>query len=241
MALDFLKTDKTIAAAKDTLGGGSFVWDTGLYPVVIDSIYMDQSSGGAHNVNLVFKTADGKSLNQTIYITSGTAKGCLNYYMDKQGEKQYLPGFNTVNDLALVTTGKDISELEPEEKLVEVYNVELKKKVPTLKPVFMDMIGQELQIGVTKIKEFKNIKDESTGKWVPGTEIKELNEVTKVFAEDARTVTEIRAEEPTAIFAPKWSERNNAEFIKDKTKGAKSAPAGGAASSAAPTKSLFAK
>ncbi len=234
-ALDFLKTDSSIKDATDSLGG--FTWDTGLYTVVIDSVYLDQSAGGAHNVNFTFKTAEGKTLSDTIYITSGTAKGVLNYYVDKQGQKQYLPGFTTANDISLVAGEKELSALEPEEKIVEVYNSELKKKVPTAKLVPMELIGKTLQIGIVKVKEFKNIKDAS-GKYVPGTEIREFNEINKVFADDGRTIVEAKAG-AEAEFITKWVTKNPSDFIKDKTGGAKSTPAAGA--DVAPTKSLFKK
>lgn len=234
-ALDFLKTDKTILEATDSLGG--FTWETGLYTVVIDSVYMDQSKGGAHNLNFTFKTADGKTLSDTIYITSGTAKGVLNYYIDKKGQKQYLPGFTVANDISLVAGEKELSELLPEEKIVEVYNAELKKKVPTAKLVPMELIGKTLQIGIVKVKEFKNVKDAS-GNYVPGTEIREFNEINKVFADDGRTIVEAKAGSE-AEFITKWVAKNPSTFIKDKTGGAK-APAAGAASGAT-TKSLFNK
>jgi len=224
---------------KDTLGGG-FTWDTGLYSVVIDSAYLDMSKGGAANITFGFKTAEGKALSQTIYVSSGTAKGQLNYYIDKKdGSKQYLPGFVTADDIALVTCGVNIGDIEQEEKMVEVYNVELKKKAPTTKPVFMELIGKELQIGIVKLREFKNVLNDVTGKYEPGTEIKELNEIGKIFAEDGRTVVEMRADEEAA-FVTKWAESHPADYVKDKTKTKAKAGAPGADASK-PKKSLFNK
>ncbi len=237
--MGFLDKDNTVAeVTKDTLGGG-FTWDTGLYSVVIDSAYLDMSKGGAANVVIGFKTAEGKSLNQTIYVSSGTAKGQKNYYLDKQGAKQYLPGFTTMDDIALVTTGTGIGEVEQEDKMVEVYNYELGKKAPTTKSVFMGLIGQELTLGVQKVREFKNVKNEATGVYEPGDEIKEFNEIAKIFSEDGKTVVEMRAGSD-ALFVDKWAEKNPADYVKDKTKGKGGAkkPAGAAATA---TKSLFNK
>ena len=204
---------------------------------------MDQSSGGAHNINFVFKTSDGKTLNDTIYITSGTAKGTLNYYVDRSGAKQYLPGFTTANDIALATAGVDIAELEPENKIVDVYNAELRKKAPTEKPMLMEMIGKPFKLGIHKVKEYKNVKTDSG--YQPSDQVREYNEINKVFGESGHTVVEARAG-VDADFINKWESKNGSEFVKDKTKNVTpvvvgGAAGGGAPAGAAPAKSLFAK
>jgi len=106
--LNNLKTDSSIEEEKDVLGGRT-VFPTGLYTMVIDMAYLDTSKGGAVNLNLTFKDASGRSFNQTLYLTSGTAKGGLNYYTAKDGTKRYLPGFNQANAICRLTTGKEIS------------------------------------------------------------------------------------------------------------------------------------
>jgi len=223
--MDLFKKDASIETEKDTLGGGGFVWDTGLYDVAIDSVYMDQSKGGAYSLNFVFKTADGRELRNTQYVTSGAAKGTRNYY-EKDGKKHYLPGFTAANDIAVAATGKELSALEREDKIVEIYDFDLKKKVPTTKPVFMEMIGKTFKLGVQKVKEYKNVKN-GAGDYVPGNEIKEFNEVAKSFNNDGLTSVEAKAGATEPEFVNKWLERNGADFIKDKTKGVTPAAGGG--------------
>lgn len=233
---NFLNKQKDVAeVTKDTLGGG-FTWDTGLYSVVIDSAYLDMSKGGAANITFGFKTAEGKALSQTIYVSSGTAKGQNNYYVDKQGEKQYLPGFTIADDIATLTTGDGIGTVEQEDKMVEVYNAELGKKAPTTKPVFMDLIGKEVVLGIVKIKEFKNVKNDMTGAYEPGTEVREFNEIAKVFSETGHTVVETKSD-AKAAFVNIWAEKNPASYVRDKTKGKGGAPK--AAADTKPKKSLF--
>jgi len=224
--MDLFKKDASIEQEKDTLGGGGFVWDTGLYDVVIDSVYMDQSKGGAYSLNFVFKTAEGKELRNTQYVTSGAAKGTRNYY-EKDGKKHYLPGFTAANDIAVAATGKELSALEMEDKIVEIYDFDLKKKVPTTKPVFMEMIGKTFKLGVQKVKEYKNIKNDA-GAYVPGPDIKEFNEVAKSFNTDGLTSVEAKAGITEPAFVSKWLERNGADFVKDKTKGVTPTAGGGA-------------
>jgi len=217
MNMNLFKTDTSIEEEKDTLGGGGFVWDTGTYDVVIDSVYMDQSRGGAYNLNFVFKTADGRTLNQTLYVSSGTAKGTRNYY-EKDGKKKYLPGFTAANEIAIVATGKEFYQLESEDKIVEIYDYELKKKVPTTKPVFMELIGKTFKVGVQKIKEYKNVKNDA-GDYVPSSDIKEYNEVSKSFTTEGLTAVELKAGTTEPDFFNKWIKRNPSDFVKDKTKG----------------------
>jgi len=206
---------KGIEETADILGGSS-TWDTGVYEVIVEGAYLDQSPGGAYNMNFTFKTIDGNTLSNTQYVTSGTAKGGRNYY-ERDGKKYNLPGFIVADDVCFAATGKSLDELTPEDKVVEVYDFTAKKKLPATKKVFMDMIGKPVMIGVQKVKEFKNVKNDA-GEYVPGDEVKIFNEVVKVFGVNRHTSVEARAGKD-AEFIDKWIERNPSDYIKDKTKG----------------------
>ena len=82
--LEKLKTSAAIAGETNTLGGGGGILESGAYEMTVETAYFDTSSGGATSLNLVFKSNDGQTLRQTIYVTSGTAKGGLNTYVDKR-------------------------------------------------------------------------------------------------------------------------------------------------------------
>lgn len=233
--LPSFKTQSDVTAPVDTIGGGS-VLETGVYPFAIDMAYLDSSKGGAYNLNLTFKSADGKTLRQQVYVTSGTDKGQLTYYIDKNdGSKKYLPGFNIANALAVLTTGKEFGDLSPEDKMVNIRNFELKKDVPTSKPVYTDLIGQTVLLGVTKQIVPKNVK-QADGSYVAGTETRTENEIAHVFhADSGQTLNEFLAG-GEAEFIAKWVEANNGK-TRDKTKKAGGTATAGAP--AAPAKSLF--
>ena len=237
MASIFKKVEG-IEEEKDVLGGSKFgVWNTGIYDVVIDSVYLDEAKSGAYSMNFTFKTEDGKELSETLYVTSGKEKGQLNYFVDKDGKKRYLPGYAIANAIAFVATGKELADLEPEKKIVEVYNYDLKKKVPTEKFVYMDLIGKPLKLGVIKVKEFKRVKDAS-GQYVDSDETKERNEINKIFSKDGLTITEIKAGKTEPGFLIEWKDRYKEDYVKDKTKGkTPTATTGGTTGSSAP--SLF--
>lgn len=229
--------DSSIASEKDSLGG-SRALASGAYDFVIKLAYVITAKSEAMGVVLELETANGEKLKHTEYVTSGKEKGCKNYY-EKNGEKHYLPGFNNINAVCLLTVGKELKEMEHEEKQVPIYNAEAKAERPTKVPVLVDLIGQKITFGVLKEINNKTKYNETTRTRdiVEGTV--EQNVVDKVFrTSDRKTVAEIRAKEPEAVFYPAWVEKNTG---KDRNR-VKDVPAGGSGTAGAPkkpTNSLF--
>lgn len=239
-----LTTDDTIADEKDSLGGGGPL-ESGLYNAKITLAYVTTSQGGAVGLVVHMKTAAGRDIRQTLWMTSGTAKGAKNYYTDKQGNKQYLPGFLHANSLALLTVGKEISELESEQKVVKLYSSEAKAEVPTKVDVLTELLDQEIIVGLIKQKVDKTTKN-GDGVYVPTGETRDENEIDKVFrASDRKTTAEIRAQEEEAKFADAWAAKWTG-VTRDRSKGASGTagapgkPAAAAAGTKKPTTSLFA-
>ena len=50
-----------IKMKETSLGGGSFLWDSGVYKTIVDMAYFDQSKGGAHSLNVTLLNEDGKT------------------------------------------------------------------------------------------------------------------------------------------------------------------------------------
>lgn len=239
-----LATDSTIAEEKDSVGSGGPL-ESGLYKATVALAYITKSAGGAMGLVLNLKTEANKEIRQTLWMTSGTAKGCKNYY-EKDGEKHYLPGFNHANSLALLAAGKEISQMETETKVVNVYSAEAKSEVPTKVEMLMDLLGQEIIVGLIKQTVDKTKKNEATGIYEATGETRDENEIDKLFrARDRMTTAEIRAQAETATFIDTWDAKFSGT-VKMKAKGASGtagAPkAAGAAPAAAkkPTTSLFA-
>ena len=114
-----LATDSSIQNETDSVG--SSVLDSNIYPSTVETAYINKSDGGALGLVCTFKSGN-KTIKQTFWMTSGTAKGCKNYYEDKNGEKKYLPGFIQANALALLTVGQEISALDTETKVIKAWN-----------------------------------------------------------------------------------------------------------------------
>jgi hypothetical protein len=237
-----LSTDSSVTEEKDSVGSGGPL-DSGLYKSTIALAYVTKSAGGAMGLVLNMKTEANREIRQTLWMTSGTAKGCKNYY-EKDGEKFYLPGFNHANSLALLTCGKEISELETETKVVNVYSAEAKSEVPTKVEMLMDLLGKEIIVGVIRQTVDKTKKNEA-GVYEATGETRDENEIDKLFrAKDRMTTAEIRAQAETAGFIDTWDAKFTGT-VKNKAKGAAGtagAPkaAGAPAAAKKPTTSLFA-
>ena len=237
-----LTTDDSIANEKDSIGGSGPL-NSDLYGLKVSLAYINKAASGALGLVAHFKTEDNKDLRQTFWMTSGTAKGCKNYY-EKDGQKNYLPGFIAANALALLTVGKEISQLETETKVVNLYSAEAKAEVPTKVEVVMDLLNQEIIAGVIKQTVDKTKKDEATGIYVATGETRDENEIDKFFrAKDRMTTAEIRAQAEAAVFIDSWNTKW-AGKTRDRAKGGASAgtpgmPKAAAAGTKKPTTSLF--
>lgn len=238
-----LTTDSNISDEKDSVGGNGPL-ESGLHLLTIATAYINKASSGALGLVLSFKTEDSKEVRQTLWMTSGTAKGGHNYYTDKNGEKQYLPGFNHANSLALLTTGKEISALDTETKVINVYSADAKAEVPTKVEMVMDLLNKEILVGLIKQTVDKTKKNDA-GVYEATGETRDENEIDKLFrAKDRMTTAEIRAQATEAVFADTWATKWTGK-TKDRSKGAAAGLAGvpklgGApAASKKPTTSLF--
>lgn len=237
-----LTTDESIANEKDSVGGSRVV-ESALYPLTVAMAYLQKSSGGALGLYLTFKTEDGTEIKNTQWVTGGDAKGNKNTYQDKDGKPQYLPGFLMANSLALLTLGQELSTLETEEKVLNIYNSDAKAEVPTKVQVIMPMLNQEIIAGIIKQTVDKTSKD-GAGVYQPTGETREENEVDKFFrAKDKMTTAEIRAQATEPVFYTTWNEkwtgksRNKAKGVA--AGGVAGAPKAAGAGAAKPGKSLF--
>jgi hypothetical protein len=238
-----LEVNDNIKAETDNVGG--FVpLSTNLYDFKIELAYVTHADSGAMALNLQFKNDNNQNLRAQFWVASSKAKGNKNYYVNKNGDKAYLPGFNQANALALLTVGKSINELDSEPKVINIYDFSEKKEMPTKVEMLMDLIGQDITLGVVEQIVDINVKDDTTGTYVPSGKTRVENEVDKIFRyKDGMTVPEIKAQATEAAFKSVWLKKWKGQ-IKDKSdKNVNPSVSGSAMSSTANTtskKSLFA-
>ena len=217
---------------EDVLGGSRTV-PSNVYPAGIKLAYLDAAASGA--ICVVFDFAmlvDGKERNhkETIYISNKNKEFT---YKDKQsGEAKPLPGFVTVDSICKAVTGKSITELSTEKKMVKVFDYDQKAEVPQEKEVLMDLVRGKLELGIQELTVDKTVKSD-TGEYVPTGETRDINELSKVFTEDGLTLVEKEAGATEAKFKAAWIKQYADKKI-NKAKGkADGAKAGGVAKPAA--------
>lgn len=241
--LNNLSTGEDIGGEERDSLGGRQLFESNAYPFTVKLAYLLKSDGGALGLHVVLKMEDDKELRQSFYITNKKGE---NFYVNNKGEKNYLPGFNMAQSLALLTTGKDLVQLDHETKTINLYNSALKAEAPTKVEMIMDMLDKPIWAGV--LKQLVNKNEKVGDEYVPTAETREENEIDKFFCGkegfEKLTATEIKAgvKEPTFFndWVKKWE-----GVLRDKTKkdvgqaGAPGKPAAGAANTPKPSNSLF--
>lgn len=221
---------------EDVLGGSRTV-PSNVYPAGIKLAYLDAAASGA--ICVVFDFAmlvNGKERNhkETIYISNKNKEFT---YKDKQsGEDKPLPGFVTVDSICKAVTGKSITELSTEKKMVKVYDYDQKAEVPQEKEVLMDLIRGKLELGIIETIVDKNVKTDNG--YVPSGETREQNELSKVFNEDGLTQLEKESGATEAKFKAAWLEQYAGKKI-NKAKGAATGAKAGGVSKPATASPLF--
>lgn len=234
-----LKVTETIEEQTDSLGGVS-VLDSNVYPVSIQAMFVGHSASKAMSVTIHAKTKDGTDFRTTQYVTSGEAKGGKPYY-ERNGKKHFLPGYNIINAVCMLTCNKAIADMVIEDKVINLYDYDLKKEVPTAVPMFVDALGSMVALAVQKQVVDKNKKNDATGEYEATGETREQNEVDAVFCvETGRTLLEVKSGAEEAVFLGKWKEKWVGQ-VAQKAKGLEGSTGAIAKGPAAkPSKSLFA-
>lgn len=231
--LSTLSTDTQIADEKDVLGG-SGVLESGLYPATVTAAYITKANSEALGLNVILKI-DKREHRETLWMTSGKAKGGKNYY-ERNGEKHYLPGFLTANSLSRLTVGKEINELDTEKKVIKKWDSSANAEVPGEVDMVQDLVGQEILVGLKRQTVDKTVKNQD-GEYIPNGETRDENTIDKLFrSSDRKTVAEILAKQE-ATFADAWVEKWAGKTV-NKAKGV-GATGGTAGAPAKPKVSLF--
>lgn len=236
-----LNTDESVQHEADTLGGMS-VLESGIYVMKVQIAYLTKSKGGALCLNLGLVTDTNQEVRQRLWVTSGDAKGNKTYY-ERNGERRGLPGFLHADSLCLLTVGKSFSDMDTEEKLVPVYSPDAKAEVPTKVEVLVELLNQEIIVGMIKQTVDVNTYHDGTKSYVPTGETRDENEIDKLFrAKDSLTVAEILGSSEEAVFIESWRAKNTG-VTRNRAKGSSGQQNTGSSKSGTtvnkPTTSLF--
>jgi hypothetical protein len=221
-----------------------------IYDLNIKLAYVTKAKSGAVGVNLVLVTGDNKEIRVQEWVTSGDAKGNKTFYeadkKDANGnitgkEKKSLPGFLIIDALCQLVAGKSILKCDQEKKIVNLYNFEHKKEMPTEVEMLMDLVGKKVAATVLHQIQDKTAKNLQTGEYEPTGKVFGTNVIDKFLDPDThKTHSEVKNNIDSAYagqWLAKWKGQIDDQSTEVKGAGLKGAPV--ASGDAAPKTSLF--
>jgi len=193
-----LKRTADMEASKDTLGSG-YMLESDVYPCMIECAWLGTYKSGAMYLGLRLKVRkeDGtmQEYNERLCLTNKKGE---NYFVNKAGKKQALPGYERADDICLLSVGQQFGDLVnmPDgvvKKNIQLWNPETSQMEPTEVDAIAALTNQEVLIGILKIHENKQTAD-SNGNYVNTNDAKDINQIDKAFHMDYKaTVAELLA------------------------------------------------
>jgi len=214
----------TTVVEKDTIGGGKFTLDSGVYEFTIKSMYPVKNKGGSTSMQLVLETADKKIFNPCIYfMDKDGSMTTIASYGEAKGKKVDTFGKQQLDAICRMAVGKSlvvVSASEEKKTVIKQFTKDEKIQVD----MYMDVIGKKVTLGILETKVNKQAQD-ATGKYVPINEERIENSISKIFSNEGFTKEELDKKLTTPVFIEAWKEKFEGK-LQDKFK----AVAGGAVS-----------
>lgn len=213
-------TNKIEQTVEDDRLGGQQLFNSDVYLATIKGAYLDKSSGGSLGAFLSFEI-DGKQLRYTQYLTNKQGE---NFYT-KDGKNYMMMGYLAIDALMQLVAECPLEDAVTEDKIVKIWDNDLKKEVPQTREVFVDLLDKQVKIAV--LRQIVDVtKKGDDGKYHPNGETKEENECVKFFhAETDQTLKEAMDGIEGGVFMQSWIEKFK-DQIPNKAKGAQGGAAG---------------
>ena len=170
--------------------GGAF--ETDIYKATIKAAFNRGSSRSKAMSIVVMLDIGGRELLSQTWVSN--ADGDVTYTDKKTKDQKNIPGFNQMNTLALLVTGKALGELSMEERSLKLWDNQAKAEVLQAVDCYVELMGEEVQVAVQKqiLDKERLIEGSNPPKYEPTGETREVNEVIKYFPADKRvTLTEV--------------------------------------------------
>jgi hypothetical protein len=208
-----VRFDDDAKAPEDKVIGGGInrVDRTGKYDFIIKKVYVEESALGAMSFVMHLETESGASLRVQEYFTNRAKE---TFFIDKDGNKTYLPGYNKMRVIDYMVTKKNNQNPKAEEKTIMLWDKELKKEVPVKKYVFVEWFGKPITALVAKVLENKQERN-AAGEYQPIADTRETM-VVDHFLDPVtlRTMKEIIIGGNADIYA-KWIEDHKEDYVRD--------------------------
>jgi hypothetical protein len=234
-----MQFNKNVDTKTDSFGSDkvSAVWESGVYQAKLKYVADDVTKKGKPVVNVSVEINGLEKVFSFYPINSKTGD---QFYYDKDNNKKVMPGFQMLNSLFYVVTGKKLDEADfkQEKKAIKVHNFAEKKDEIKELMVYTELSDQPISVAVKQIEKHKTIEQEE-GKYVPTTETYMTNEIDKFLSAKGFTARELH-DGSDAEYALNFKEKHTGEVFNEKLKVIPVSVNGAAAESkAANVKSLF--
>lgn len=218
--LNEINTGDVKSSEQDYVGYTVKTFESGLYKAKITQCYgitpndKQAKTKGLHfDFEIESTNEDGNielsEFSTSIWITNKKGEA---FFINKDNEKQMMPNYNLAETITFAAVNKLITELgKPTNEIIQLWNFQEKKEVPTEVPMFKELIGKTVGLGLIKKIVNKTVLNKATGLYEPVNTKNTINEIDKVFRivnGKPFTMTEVKTgvEEPT--FFVQWLNRN---------------------------------
>lgn len=173
--------------------GGFKVFDADIYEATIKMALYHKSDSGARAISFEFQLPGGDTYKEDIYFTNSEGKHKYKPKDAKGDTMRLMPGFVTVYNICMISTGMGLDKQFTENKTVKVYSSKEKKEIEDERPVLVNLLGKKVALGIRKVLENKQEKDQN-GKYQTVAGTRETNKIHTVFHPEYK-VTVNEAEE----------------------------------------------
>lgn len=158
--------------------------DTDIYLGTIKAMFTQKAQNSKALSVITLIDFAGREVRSQVW-TSNKA-GEITYKDKDTGKLKNLPGYNQMNTLALILTGKALGELDAEEKTLKLYDYDAKKELPQAVNCFVELHGMKVNVALQKqiVDKTKLIAGSNPPEYEPTGEVREVNEVIKYFPAD---------------------------------------------------------
>lgn len=199
-----LALDTDVEAVKDVKGTNFGVIDSGIYTMKCAMAYIYTKPNGGIGLATEFK-GDGIVYKETLHLVKPNGDA---FYTTKANKKMPMMGLVVADAMAQVTHDKILMTLGSEtvqKKMVNVYNFDEGRDIPTEVDMIMGLVGQDMQLAI--LRKIEN-KATQASNWKPTNEQKEYNAIDTVFQVDTNlSAVEIINGAPSSQYAY-WDGRN---------------------------------
>ena len=187
------KTAKDDAGIDDDYIRSGGAVETDIYEGTIKAMFNRGSTKSKAMSIIVILDVAGREVMSQTWVTNGD--GGITYKDKKNGDKlKNLPGFNQMNTLALLVTGKALGELSMEERTLKLWDATARAEVNQVVDCYVDLHGEKVQVAIQKqiVDKEKLVEGSNPPRYEPTGETREINEVVKYFpAEKLVTISEV--------------------------------------------------